>query len=191
MNGNGVNIQGSRIEQFLPRKANDFAGNVIQVGFEQRDLIALAGNARRADEQPQHIGPRGKILGPRAVANAFDGHLGKGTKAVGQGGGNGGPCGGRQFRVDGNIHQRNAFEEFARRGGGNAAPAMRDFNEALPRRNWRSAGACDAQQVPSDCCADDVGDGIDRPHFVKVNLLDRHAVDLGFRVAKPHKDPLR
>ena len=35
-------------------------------------------------------------------------------------------------------------------------------------------------QIQRDACTHDIGDRIRRAHFVKVNLLDRHAVDLGF-----------
>ena len=44
-----------------------------------------------------------------------------------------------------------------------------------------------AEQIESEAGADDIGDGIDRAHFVEVHLFDRYAVDPGFGLAQPLK----
>ena len=64
-------------------------------------------------------------------------------------------------------------------GAGTLHCAVGDLDRALPGRHRRGHDALDAQQVPADRRADDVGDRIDRADLVEVDLLDRRAVDLG------------
>ena len=86
--------------------------------------------------------------------------------------------------------QRNAPQQLGRGRRGNAAAAVGDLDEAGAGGHRRAHDRFDAQQVPADRRADDVGDRIDRADFVEVDLLDRRAVDLGLGLGQPAKDPL-
>ena len=57
---------------------------------------------------------------------------------------------------------------------------MFDLNEAAAGRHGRAINLLDAEQIPSDGRADDIGNRIDRSDFVKVNFLDCRAVNFGF-----------
>ncbi len=71
---------------------------------------------------------------------------------------------------------------------GHAAPAVGDFDRAAARRNRRADNPLDAEQVPADRRADDIGNRIDRADFVEMHFADRRAVNLGLRFAQPGED---
>ena len=50
------------------------------------------------------------------------------------------------------------------------------FTVPLPGGTGRLVNALDAEQVQPDGRADDVGDAVERPDLVEVDLLDRHPV---------------
>ncbi len=115
---------------------------------------------------------------------------GGGPNDVGQGGQNRGAGGRGQFAFDGRLGQGNAAQQFGGGGGGNAALAVGDADLAHAGRHRRGHDAIDAQQVPADGRADDVGDRVGRPHFVKMDLLDRGAVDLGLGLGQAGENPV-
>ena len=75
-------------------------------------------------------------------------------------------------------------QQLGRRRRRNAAPPVGDLDEPVPRRHRRGDDAVDAQQVPADGRADDIGDRIDRADLVKMDLLDRRAVDFGLGLGR-------
>src|ERR1019366_9355285 len=46
----------------------------------------------------------------------------------------------------------------------------------------------DVQEIERDTCADDIGNRVDCPDFMEVDLLDGHSVDLSPGLAKPLKN---
>ncbi len=65
---------------------------------------------------------------------------------------------------------------------------MGDFDAALAGGDRRADDAIDAEKVPADRRADDIGNRIHRADFVEVDLANRGAVDLGFGFAEARED---
>ena len=99
------------------------------------------------------------------------------------------PVGVVSSRADRRLGQRNAAEQLGGGRGRNAALAVGDPDPARAGRHRRGHDPLDAQQVPADRRADDVGDRVGRAHLVEVDLLDRRAVDLGLGLGQPGEDP--
>ena len=60
----------------------------------------------------------------------------------------------------------------------------------VPAADWnrRADDAIDAEPRQSADRADDIDDGIDRPNFVKMHLLDRRAVSRGLDLGQSRED---
>ena len=61
---------------------------------------------------------------------------------------------------------------------------MLGFHRAAADVDGGNVDLLDAQQVQRNAGPDDIGNGIHRADFVKVNLFDRDAVDLRFGLAQ-------
>ena len=61
---------------------------------------------------------------------------------------------------------------------------MRHFHSATADVQWRTGKFLNAEGVESDAGANNVNDGVHGADFVKVNLFERHIVDMGFGFAE-------
>ena len=114
--------------------ADQFAAQVVEVGFQHANLIGVAAAALDgfAHQQPQNVGSLGEIFLARPVADAFDLHGRQRAERIGQRGQNGRPGGRGHFACDRRLGQRDAAQQFGRGGGGNAALAVGDADLAPP-----------------------------------------------------------
>ena len=153
-----------------------------------RDPIRRRALLGLADQQSQQVGLLIEVAIARAVTDGINFHGRQGPELIGQGGDN--RCAGRrgQLGLDLGIGQRDSHQQFGRGRGGNTDPAMGDGDEPVAGRNRRTDNAVHPQQVPANSAADDVGDRIDGPHFVKVYLANRRAVHLRLGLAQSHKN---
>ena len=185
-----VDIERPGFQQPVPRVADDFARDVIEICFQQDDAIGLAhrGLDRLSDKQPHDIRAVAKLFRPGPIANINHSHRGKWTKLVGQHLENGGPRGRGQLKLDRNIDQRNPLEQFERAGCGDRADAMCNPHAAAPCRYGTGDDPIGLEQVEPDCHADDIDDRIDRADFVKMDAVDRHAMHAGFGLGHRAED---
>ena len=71
-------------------------------------------------------------------------------------------------------------EDFERGGRGNGQAAMRAINPAGAVHDGRGEDPRPAEEFEGDAAADDINNGVQRAHFVEMNFLGGHAVNLPF-----------
>ncbi len=189
LNGRGKDVERAGFEQASLRVADDFGGDVVEIGFQERHRVAVGRGFSRTDEESQQVGALWKILGPRAVADRLDGHLGQRPKAVDERFQNGRASRRRQFGIDRHVDERHAFEQFGGARRGHGADAMGDRHLPASGRNAAGDDLIGAQHVKADGCSDDIDDRIDGPDFVKVNFVHSHAVHASLGGGHGAKDP--
>ena len=138
----------------------------------------LIGAGEFAQNDAQHVGVIGKLVIAGAVPRRGDLHGRQHAEAGGQGDGHGGAGGRGEFqrrtaRVDGH-----AGEQERGGGRGHGKNAVLGADRAAAHIERRADHGFDVQQVERDGGAHDIGDGIGGAHFVEVDLLDGHLVDL-------------
>ena len=94
-----------------------------------------------------------------------------------------------QLRLDRGSSQRHALEQFRRARGGDRHQAVGALDRAAAGRDRPAGDPFCPEQVEGNRRADDVRDAVQGADFMKVNLLQRHAVGRGLRLGEPAKNP--
>ena len=134
---------------------------------------------RLAHQQPQHIRLR-KILLPGAVADPLDRHRRQRAELVDQRRHD--RRAGRRGQLALDIERRPSGtprKQLARGRRRNRTAPVGNLDEAVPVGTGEQTTRSTPSRSKPIAGPHDVGDRIDRPHFVKVDLLDRRAVHLG------------
>ena len=77
------------------------------------------------------------------------------------------------------------MQQFRRRRRRDRHDAVGGFHEAASHPQGGGKNPFDAQIVKAEYCSHDIDDRVDRAHFVKMDLLHRHAVHFGLRRPQP------
>ena len=124
----------------------------------------------------------------RAVADRGDPHGGQGAEAGGERDGEGGAGRGGQLHFGAARVDRLSCEQSGSGGGGNGKQAVLGLHCSAADVDGGRMDFGDVQEIEGDAGSHDIGDGIDRADFVKVNFFDGHAMDTGFGFAQSKED---
>jgi hypothetical protein len=80
-----------------------------------------------------------------------------------------------------NLAKRNASQNLERRGCGHGKGAVSAFDRSVAIVQRRRKDFRNAERLETNACHDDIGDGIEGAHFMKVNVIGGLAVNLPFR----------
>lgn len=133
-----------------------------------------------ADENAKNVGALGHIALAGAVTNGLDRHGGHGTEGMGEGLGEGGTGWGCQFEWDIGGFDWDTDEDFGGRWGWEAYQAMGNFDFAEPDGDGREDALFDLEVGDGESDTEDIGDGVEGADFVKMDSVERGAVDFGF-----------
>ena len=177
----GVGVERAGLEQTLEGVGDDLRGNVVEVGFDDRDDVGVGAVIGVADDQAKYVGKL-RVAGAGTVSGGRDLH-GRKLAVTGSGvGEDQGAGGGEQLGAvgggeDGCVRRLEYVQ------GGHA----RDRDFAVPGVDGAAAGVhrgdddvgC-AEPFEPGGRADDVEDGVDGADFVEVDFVDGAAVGAGF-----------
>src|SRR5277367_6492464 len=153
---------------------------IVNSAFQNRNTLTsrLFRTYRFANTEPQHIGKVFRIACSRAVPDDLRSHNRDICKFAPESPEQSRTCRRSQFFLNASRVHRNAFQQLRRCRRGDRKQTMRALHKSATHIHRRRVPAIDAKRTKSSSSADNIGDRIDRTHFMKVHRLNTNAMNL-------------
>src|SRR5260370_11423245 len=141
-----------------------------------------------ADDDAEDVGLAFEVSRACAVADSGDTHRRLWPERIAKSGDDGRASRRDEFSLDAVGVSWLPLQQIRRGGRGDRQNSVRHFCGSSADVQRGAGEFFYAEVMKTDASADDVHDGIDGTHFVKMNFFERHVVDAGFGFAKFRED---
>ena len=177
------------LEEALHEVAVDLGIEVVDGGLEDGDLLEKSGRLVQVpQEAPEKIGAPLRVAAPGAVSDPGDAQGRHGAELVAQGGRQRRAGGGDQLAPEAVGVERLPLQDLHRGRRRNREDAVLAADRAGSRGEGGDDDPVHLQRLQADAGADDVHDGVHRPHFMEVDPRRRDAMDAGLRLHQRLED---